>query len=224
MHSWSTSRAGSPACWCSWSPSWPGGSSGPRWHRARRPAVDHDGRLCVRGYFVQRYGDWILLSPEASGLGWLVWGLPVLAVLGGAGVAMAHTGRRPTAVSAADVDHAANLAALYVEGRVALPQTRRGAARSGARARHRDRRRGRGRRDAPSRPDTGRRRGGRTASRGADHDPRPAACDAGGDRRGADRRSVDRPPPGAGVGRCDRHLRPRPGRPAAPERRTPWDQ
>lgn len=76
----------------------------------------------VRGYFVQRYGDWILLSPSPDGLGWLVWGLPVLALLGGAGVAVSRT-RQPAAVSAADLEHAAELARLHADGRLALSQT-----------------------------------------------------------------------------------------------------
>lgn len=37
----------------------------------------------VIGYFVDRYGEWVLLSPRADGRGWLVWALPVVAVLVG---------------------------------------------------------------------------------------------------------------------------------------------
>lgn len=77
----------------------------------------------IRGYFVARYSEWILLSPSTDGLGWLVWGLPVMAVLGGAGVAVSFTRRRPTAVSAADRMHASELVTLHGEGRLALPQT-----------------------------------------------------------------------------------------------------
>lgn len=84
-----------------------------------------DGRTPdeVRGYFVARYGEWILLSPRTGGLGWLVWFLPVAAVLGGTGAALSQTRRRPTAVPAADLDHAAELADRYAAGRLALPQT-----------------------------------------------------------------------------------------------------
>lgn len=37
----------------------------------------------VRQYFVSRYGDWVLLSPRADGSGWIVWVLPVAAVVVG---------------------------------------------------------------------------------------------------------------------------------------------
>jgi cytochrome c-type biogenesis protein CcmH/NrfF len=37
----------------------------------------------IREYFVERYGDWVLLSPRAEGSGWLVWALPGTAVLVG---------------------------------------------------------------------------------------------------------------------------------------------
>ena len=84
-----------------------------------------DGRTPeeVHGYFVARYGEWILLSPSTGGLGWLVWLLPVAAVLGGTGAALSQTRRRPTAVSAADLDHATELADRYAAGRLALPHT-----------------------------------------------------------------------------------------------------
>ncbi len=37
----------------------------------------------VRGYFVDKYGEWILLQPKASGFNLLVYVLPWLAVLAG---------------------------------------------------------------------------------------------------------------------------------------------
>lgn len=37
----------------------------------------------VRGYFVSKYGDWILLAPPARGLNLLIYVLPVVLVLGG---------------------------------------------------------------------------------------------------------------------------------------------
>ena len=77
----------------------------------------------IRGYFVQRYGDWILLSPRSSGLGWLVWALPVVGVAGGIGVAFGRRRHAGAAVAPEDLAHAGQLAELYGEGRVALPQT-----------------------------------------------------------------------------------------------------
>lgn len=38
----------------------------------------------IRDYFVERYGEWVLLSPPASGFNWIVWLGPGLLVLGGA--------------------------------------------------------------------------------------------------------------------------------------------
>jgi cytochrome c-type biogenesis protein CcmH len=44
----------------------------------------------IRQVYVDRYGESILLKPEQSGLGLLVWGLPVLfVVLAGAGLVVA---------------------------------------------------------------------------------------------------------------------------------------
>lgn len=37
----------------------------------------------VKQYFVNRYGEWILLDPQAHGFNWLVYALPVLLLVGG---------------------------------------------------------------------------------------------------------------------------------------------
>lgn len=37
----------------------------------------------VTAYFVERYGEWILLEPKAEGFNWTVWLLPVLLLVGG---------------------------------------------------------------------------------------------------------------------------------------------
>ncbi|UCF20832.1 MAG: cytochrome c-type biogenesis protein CcmH [Gemmatimonadota bacterium] len=37
----------------------------------------------VTAYFVERYGEWILLQPKAEGFNWTVWLLPVLLLAGG---------------------------------------------------------------------------------------------------------------------------------------------
>lgn len=38
----------------------------------------------VLAYFVDRYGEWILLEPKAEGFNWTVWLLPIFLLLGGA--------------------------------------------------------------------------------------------------------------------------------------------
>lgn len=45
-------------------------------------ATDDD----VRGYFISKYGEWVLLEPKASGFNLLVYILPWLALLAGAGL------------------------------------------------------------------------------------------------------------------------------------------
>jgi len=39
----------------------------------------------VKAYFVQKYGEWVLLAPPKKGFNLLVWILPFLAVFGGLG-------------------------------------------------------------------------------------------------------------------------------------------
>lgn len=40
----------------------------------------------VRQYFISKYGEWVLLEPKAEGFNLLVYGLPFLALLAGAGL------------------------------------------------------------------------------------------------------------------------------------------
>ena len=54
----------------------------------------------VRRYFIQRYGEWILLEPQAHGFNWVVYALPVLLLIAGGG-ALTFALRRWT--SGADV-------------------------------------------------------------------------------------------------------------------------
>ena len=60
----------------------------------------------IRSVYVARYGVSILLKPQSSGLGILVWGLPVLAfALGAAGLAFALARwRRQPRLAATDAD------------------------------------------------------------------------------------------------------------------------
>lgn len=45
-----------------------------------------EDREQVMQYFVDRYGEWILLAPRRSGFNLLVWVLPVVAVVAGLGI------------------------------------------------------------------------------------------------------------------------------------------
>lgn len=82
----------------------------------------------VRGWFVERYGSWILLSPQPSGLGWVVWALPVVTVGAGVAAAGAVTRRRrrrgphlPADTSQVDVTFH-----RYRSGTLAIPAGPRG--------------------------------------------------------------------------------------------------
>jgi cytochrome c-type biogenesis protein CcmH len=58
----------------------------------------------VRGYFIEKYGEWILLEPKPKGLNLVVYALPVLAVLGGLMVVLGAV-RKWTATTAAEPTH-----------------------------------------------------------------------------------------------------------------------
>jgi cytochrome c-type biogenesis protein CcmH len=69
-----------------------------------------DSPAQVRQYFIDRYGEWILLAPRREGFNWLVWGAPVAAVAVGLAVVAVvlrrWTRARPRAASAPLVDAA----------------------------------------------------------------------------------------------------------------------
>jgi cytochrome c-type biogenesis protein CcmH len=68
----------------------------------------------IKAYYVGRYGEWVLLRPEASGVGVVVWILPVGALLlaaGGLALAFRRWRRQPT-MTATDEDRALVEAAL----------------------------------------------------------------------------------------------------------------
>jgi cytochrome c-type biogenesis protein CcmH len=54
----------------------------------------------VREYFISKYGEWVLLEPRAEGLNLLVYLLPALALLGGAGLIVVAVRRWTTPVEA----------------------------------------------------------------------------------------------------------------------------
>jgi len=62
----------------------------------------------IKRVFVDRYGEFILLKPTGSGLGWIVWGLPVLVlVLGAGGLILAlRCWRREPRLTATEADEA----------------------------------------------------------------------------------------------------------------------
>jgi cytochrome c-type biogenesis protein CcmH len=49
--------------------------------RERLAAGETPGQ--VKAYFVQRYGEWVLLSPPTQGFGLLAWALPLAGLAGG---------------------------------------------------------------------------------------------------------------------------------------------
>ena len=61
----------------------------------------------VLQFFVDKYGEWILLAPRRQGFNWLVWGAPAAAVVIGRGiftlVVRRWTARRRARVAAAPV-------------------------------------------------------------------------------------------------------------------------
>ena len=62
----------------------------------------------VRAYFVDLYGESVLLKPQGTGIGLIVWALPVAAViLAGAGIVVAvRRGRRTPRLRATEDDEA----------------------------------------------------------------------------------------------------------------------
>ena len=49
----------------------------------------------IRSYFVERYGEWVLLQPQAHGINWMVWLGPVVLVLIGLGVIVRQVQKQP---------------------------------------------------------------------------------------------------------------------------------
>jgi len=51
----------------------------------------------IIGFFHTRYGDTILLEPPKKGINWILWGLPVIALFGGAALWWGTMGRKNSA-------------------------------------------------------------------------------------------------------------------------------
>lgn len=62
----------------------------------------------VMEYFVSRYGDYVLMEPRRSGINWVLWGTPFLALLGGLVALFVRTRRRDGDGATARADSAAN--------------------------------------------------------------------------------------------------------------------
>jgi cytochrome c-type biogenesis protein CcmH len=80
----------------------------------RRRVDAGENAASIKAHYVGSYGEWVLLRPEASGVGVLVWVLPVGALLlaaGGLALAFRRWRRQP-AMTATDEDRALVEAAL----------------------------------------------------------------------------------------------------------------
>lgn len=80
----------------------------------RRRVEAGESDSAIKGYYVSRYSEWVLLDPDASGVGVVVWILPVAALLvavGGLALAFRRWRRQPGR-AATDEDRALVEAAL----------------------------------------------------------------------------------------------------------------
>jgi cytochrome c-type biogenesis protein CcmH len=80
----------------------------------RRQVDAGESDAAIKARFVNSYGEWVLLRPETSGAGAVVWILPLIALLlGVGGLALAfRRWRRQPALAATDEDRALVEAAL----------------------------------------------------------------------------------------------------------------
>ena len=56
----------------------------------------------IRAFFVDRYGDWILLEPPKRGLNLVPWAVPIVALIGGVAIWVTVVRRRGTGGDAPD--------------------------------------------------------------------------------------------------------------------------
>ena len=81
----------------------------------------------VRAWFVNRYGEWILLSPSSAGMGSLLWVLPGIVVAATAGAAVVVLRRRRATSGDGELEAEATVAlAAYAEGALDVPATAAG--------------------------------------------------------------------------------------------------
>ena len=94
--------------------------------RRRIDEGESDG--AIRQAYVERYGEWILLQPEGSGLGTVVWALPVAGlILGGGALVLAfRRWRRQPALQPSEADRALVERALASPGTPPSPRMSRG--------------------------------------------------------------------------------------------------
>lgn len=78
----------------------------------------------IRQWFVDRYGAWILLSPPADRLGWMVWTLPIAAVGAGGVLALRRTRKLVSHGQVLDLVAADAAARAFGAGQLALPAGR----------------------------------------------------------------------------------------------------
>lgn len=71
----------------------------------RRRVEEGESDTEIKAAYVDRYGEWILLRPSSSGIGAVVWALPVAAVvLAGGGLVLAFRRWRSTPTMSATPD------------------------------------------------------------------------------------------------------------------------
>ena len=71
-----------------------------------------DSDAAVREFLVARYGEFILLEPRFSPRTWLLWGIPVLALIAGIGGIALALRRRPPAAAPLSEEEKRRLSAL----------------------------------------------------------------------------------------------------------------
>ena len=81
--------------------------------QVRRMLAEGKSPEDIRQYYVERYGEWVLLRPQPMGLGLLVWLAPplVAALLGGASFAVQRRRREAAALPPADEPPTSSFAA-----------------------------------------------------------------------------------------------------------------